>query len=58
MISNASLVLNMFGTILTVYDLVDTSINVSKGSKSDLAKKLEKILEKMEEEEEESSFKS
>ncbi len=43
-ITNVSLILNIFGALYTVYDLFETGINISKGSKSDLAKKLEKIV--------------
>jgi hypothetical protein len=51
MVTNATIVLNIFGTILSVYDLVETSISVSKGSRSEHAKKLANIVTQMEEEE-------
>jgi hypothetical protein len=53
MVTNATIVLNIFGTILSVYDLVETSISVSKGSRSEYAQKLANIVTQMEEEEKE-----
>lgn len=50
MMNNSTLVLNTFGLIFSVYDLVETAISFQNGSKSELAKRLEEIINEMEKE--------
>jgi hypothetical protein len=50
MIENSKLALNIFVLIFNAYDMVDTMSSLRNGSKSELAKKLEEIVNEMEKE--------
>jgi hypothetical protein len=50
MMNKSIAVLNIFGIIFSVYDLIETAISLQNGSKSELANKLEEIINEMEKE--------
>ena len=44
------LVLNMFDLVFRVYGIMETTTSVQNGSKSEIAKRLDEVLNKMEQE--------
>jgi len=50
MMNKSIAVLNIFGIIFSVYDLIETAISLQNGSKSELANKLKEIINEMEKE--------